>query len=313
MNHVYNLADIHLLQPSIVTIGVFDGVHRGHQYLIRQLVARARAADCLAVVLTFFPHPDTVLRGLTGRYYLTTAEQRAAYLIDLGVDTVVTHPFDETTRQMRAADFVDLLVNHLRVGELWVGADFAMGYGREGDVPNLTAQGRDKGFSVHPVELLQANGDAVAAISSTLIREALAAGEVERAAGWLGRGYTVIGPVVHGQARGRTIGFPTANIQVWEGQVIPANGVYAGWMQIGSARHMAVTNIGVRPTFDGDAAVTIEAHVLDFNGDLYGREVALSFERRLRGEQRFPDIQALINQIRADVEAARNLLEALSH
>lgn len=309
MNHVYNLADVHLLRSSVVTIGVFDGVHRGHQYLIRKLVARAKETERLAVVLTFFPHPDIVLRGLTGRYYLTTAEQRAEVLTDLGVDYVVTQPFDEQTRQMRAADFVDLLVQHLRVGELWVGRDFALGYQREGTTTYLTEQGQAKGFTVETVELLQAaHADAV--ISSTTIREALQAGEVGQAREWLGRGYSVTGTVVHGQARGRTIGFPTANIAVWDQQVLPGNGVYAGWVTVQGQRYMAVTNVGVRPTFDG-SSVTVEAHIMDFDQQIYGQPISVSFEHRLRGEKKFSGIEELTAQIRADAAAGRAYLEQL--
>lgn len=310
MNHVYSLSDVHLLQPSLVTIGVFDGVHRGHQYLIRKLVEHARETNRLAVVLTFFPHPDIVLRGLQGRYYLTTSDQRAALLVDLGVDCVVTHPFDETTRHMRAAEFVDLLVRHLKVDELWVGADFAMGYEREGNVQYLTEQGKEKGFTVQTVDLLQAE-NADSAISSTAIREAIESGNVEQAAVWLGRGHTVTGKVVHGQARGRTIGFPTANIEAWDQQVLPANGVYAGWATVDGQRHMAVTNVGIRPTFSGDN-ITIESFIMDFSRDIYDQVVSISFEKRLRGEQKFENIQALMAQIRADADAGRAFLEAQS-
>lgn len=307
MNHVYNLADVRLLQPSIVTIGVFDGVHRGHQYLIRKLVARAKETSRLAVVLTFFPHPDIVVRGLHGRYYLTTAEQRAEELTKLGVDCVVTHPFNDEIRHMRAADFVDLLVEHLKVGELWVGQDFALGYQREGNVAFLTDQGAQKGFNVEVVELLQAE-DANAVISSTMIRERLQAGDVEQAREWLGRGYSVTGQVIHGQARGRTIGFPTANVGVWDEQVLPANGVYAGWVRVGSEEFMAVTNVGVRPTFDGNT-ISVEAHILDFDRDIYGQEISISFEHRLRGEKKFAGIQELIAQIRTDADAGRAIME----
>lgn len=308
MNHVYNLSDVNLSQPSLVTIGVFDGVHRGHQYLIRKLVDHARATNRLAVVLTFFPHPDIVLRGLQGRYYLTTADQRAALLVDLGVDCVVTHPFDENTRHMRAAEFVDLLVKYLKVRELWVGADFSMGYQREGNVQYLTEQGKDKGFTVQTVDLLQAE-NADSAISSTAIREAIEAGNVEQAAVWLGRGHAVVGKVVHGQARGRTIGFPTANVEAWDQQVLPANGVYAGWAIVDGRRHMAVTNVGIRPTFSGDN-ITIESFIMDFSRDIYDQMVSISFEKRLRGEQKFENIQALMAQIRADADAGRAFLES---
>lgn len=208
---------------------------------------------------------------------------------------------------MRAADFVDLLVEHLKVGELWVGQDFALGYQREGNVAFLTDQGAQKGFNVEVVELLQAE-DANAVISSTMIRERLQAGDVEQAREWLGRGYSVTGQVIHGQARGRTIGFPTANVGVWDEQVLPANGVYAGWVRVGSEEFMAVTNVGVRPTFDGNT-ISVEAHILDFDRDIYGQEISISFEHRLRGEKKFAGIQELIAQIRTDADAGRAIME----
>ncbi|HRF93606.1 MAG TPA: FAD synthetase family protein, partial [Aggregatilineales bacterium] len=151
MSHIYDISNVHLLQPSVITIGVFDGVHKGHQHLIKQLVEYAHLTNRLAVVLTFFPHPDIVLRGLEGRYYLTHPEQRAEYLLDLGVDYVVTHTFDDTTRYMRAMDFVNSIIKHLRPEKLWVGEDFALGYKREGNVAFLQSAGAQKGFSVEVV------------------------------------------------------------------------------------------------------------------------------------------------------------------
>jgi riboflavin kinase/FMN adenylyltransferase len=304
MNHIYDLAQAQIQQPSIVTIGVFDGVHRGHQYLVKNLVEEAQSTDRQAVVLTFFPHPDIVVRGLQGRYYLTSPEQKAAELSRLGVYCVVTHTFDEQVRHLRAADFVDRLLKHLRMAELWVGSDFAMGYQREGNVAFLKAQGEQKGFTVQEIDLLLNDGDV---ISSTAIREAIQAGDVVQAGKWLGRSYTVSGTVVHGEKRGRQIGFPTANVETWSEQVIPANGVYATWAEVAGERFMAVTNIGVRPTFSGQD-VTVEAHLLDFNRDIYGQELTLRFEIRLRPEKRFGSIDELIAQIRSDAQAGRDYL-----
>lgn len=304
MKHIYDLSQAQLQQPSIVTIGVFDGVHRGHQHLVKRLVTEAHSTGRQAVVLTFFPHPDQVLRHLQGRYYLTSSEQRADELVKLGVDCVVTHPFNDQVRQMRAASFVDQLLHHLHMTALWVGSDFALGYQREGNVDFLKAQGAEKGFAVREIDLLLNDGSA---ISSTAIREALQAGDVDRVRDWLGRGYTVIGEVVHGEKRGRKIGFPTANVNVWEEQVIPANGVYAGWAKLGNERFMAVTNVGVRPTFAGQG-VTVEAHLLDFNRDIYGQQLSVSFETRLRPEKRFNGIDELIAQIKGDSDAGRAYL-----
>lgn len=300
--HVYHLTELRLERPAIVTIGVFDGVHRGHQHLISHIVREAHDAGHLAVVLTLFPHPDRVLRGQTGRYYLTPPEQKARLLHALGVDVVITHPFDDHVRHIRAADFVDLLREHLNMAGLWVTADFALGYQREGDYTFLAAQGAAKGFRVQQIDLLTDPDHR--AISSSQIRAALAKGDVESAATSLGYPYRIEGEVISGDKRGRTIGFPTANLKVWEEQVIPANGVYACYAALGTERHKAVTNIGVRPTFNG-TELRIEAHLLDFDRDIYGHTLRLEFMARLRGEQRFDGIEALIAQIRADAAQGR--------
>ena len=304
MQHLYRLDDIRLERPSVVTIGVFDGIHRGHQALIRRLVKDAHAAGRLAVAITFFPHPDILLRGLQGRYYLHTPQEKAELLGELGIDAVLTLAFNDELRHVRAADFVDALVDRLQLASLWVGADFAMGYQREGNVDFLRAQGLAKGFDIEVVELVLVDGEV---ISSTAIRQALEAGQVEQARDWLGRGYSVTGEIIHGEKRGRSIGIPTANVSVWSEKVIPANGVYAGWATLGDERFMAMTNVGVRPTFDGQG-VTVEAHLLDFNREIYGETLTVSFETQLREEKRFNGIQELIAQIHADFEAGRAYL-----
>lgn len=305
MDHFDNLAGVHLNRPSIVTIGVFDGMHKGHQRLLTRLVEAARARDCLSVVLTFFPHPDRVLRNATGRYYLNTPAQRNRWLSDLGVDVVITHPFDDSVRQIRAAAFLDQLLAHLAMVSLWVTTDFAMGYKREGNFDFLKAQSAAKGFELQQIELVMA--DSQTKISSTAIRDTLLAGDMVTAAALLGRPYQVEGPVVQGDSRGGLTGYPTANIQVWEEQIIPANGVYACFASVRGARYMAMTNVGVRPTFAGQD-VRVEAHLLDFNQQIYGETVTLDFIERLRGEQKFSGIEALVKQIGLDVERGRALL-----
>ncbi|RMG88263.1 MAG: bifunctional riboflavin kinase/FAD synthetase [Chloroflexi bacterium] len=310
MTHIRNLTDAQLERPSVVTIGVFDGVHRGHQQLLKRLSDKAREAGWLAVALTFFPHPDIVLRGQVGRYYLSSPEERAELLMKHGIDHVITHPFNEQVRQIRAADFVDMLLNHLQMRTLWVGANFAMGYKREGNLDFLRTQGEQKGFTVEVVDMMRTENPGEV-ISSTAIRERLYAGDVETAHRWLGRPYPVSGEVVHGEKRGRKIGFPTANVSVWEGRIIPANGVYAGWAWLDNRRYMAVTNVGVRPTFAGDN-VTVEVHLLDFQQDIYGQNLRFEFLKRLRPEKKFDGIESLIAQINADVEAGRAYLTSLN-
>lgn len=308
MRHMLNLTDARLETDSVVTIGVFDGVHRGHQALARELVQRARQTGHKAVVVTFFPHPDKVLDQTEQHYYLTPPDERARLLLDLGVDLVITHPFDEATRLLRAVDFVTLLLRHLRLRELRVGAEFALGFQREGDIAFLRAEGQQRGFQVVTVAPVTANGER---IRSADLRGLLRVGDVRGAAALLGRHYSLAGEVVLGEQRGRTIGFPTANLAVWQEQIVPAHGVYAAWAIVDGARHMAATNIGLRPTFAGES-LSVEAHLLDFSGDLYGARLKLDFAERLREEQKFAGLDELTAQIRADVEAVRACLSGNS-
>ena len=306
MRHLRSFEDATIETDSLVTIGVFDGVHLGHQGLIRDLVESARAVLRQAIAVTFFPHPDKVLDTTSERYYLTTPEERAELLLAQGLDYVVTLPFDENMRQLSASTFVDRLIQSLRMRELWVGSDFALGFQRQGDVEFLRAQGSSRGFVVNAVELVS-TGDKRKLISSSRIRERLRQGEVGKARDMLGRAYALEGTVVAGDGRGRTIGVPTANLAVWDEQIVPAKGVYATWVRLGDDRYMAATNIGQRPTFGGDK-VTIEAHLLDFSGDIYGEKVELRFEQRLRAEQRFGGLEDLLAQIDRDIAAARRIL-----
>lgn len=305
MKQTFILAEAALQQPSMVTIGVFDGVHIGHQQLIQRLVEEARASNRLAVVVTFFPHPDVVLRGLEGRYYLTTPEQKSALLLDLGVDYVITYPFSKVASQVRAADFVDLLLNNLRLSSLWVGSDFALGYKREGNVAFLREQGEQKGFTVQEIELVVNGGHT---ISSTAVRQAIQDGDMEAVRKWLGRVYSVVGTVVHGEKRGQQIGYPTANMAVWNEQVLPANGIYAGRARLGDEWFMAATNVGIRPTFEGATDITVEPYLLDFSRNIYGQTLEVTFEKMLRPEAKFDSIQELIDQIGRDVDQTRAYL-----
>ncbi|MCI0712724.1 MAG: bifunctional riboflavin kinase/FAD synthetase [Chloroflexi bacterium] len=304
--HIYSLEEAQLDRQSIVTIGVFDGVHRGHQYLLHELVVEARDTDRASVVLTFFPHPDVVLKGLEGRFYLTTPEKRAELILNFGVDVVITHPFNEDIRHIRAANFVDRLREYLNLSAIWATSDFAMGYRREGTIAFLTEQGRQKDFTVRTVQLVTSdnNGDR---ISSATIRKSLVEGQLDRANDFLGRMYQVSGEVVHGEKRGRKIGFPTANVAVWDQQLLPRFGVYACYATLGDEQFKAVTNIGQRPTFAGEA-VTVEAHLLDFDRDIYGEILTLDFVANLRDEMKFSGIEALVAQIQNDVEQGRKIL-----
>ena len=308
MTHVRRLKDANLGADSLVSIGVFDGVHLGQQQLIQRLVDRAHASGRKSIVLTFYPHPDKVLEQVKTRYYLTTPDKRAELLLQLGVDIVITHPFDDETRHLPAVEFIDQLVKHLRMKELWVGADFALGFRREGDVGYLRAQGEKRGFKVKAMELIKAHASDQYIRSSTL-RDHVRNGKMRAAKAMLGRAYSLEGTVVAGQQRGRSIGVPTANLAVWTEQIIPANGVYATWARLGSETFPAATNIGQRPTFAG-GDVTIEAHLLDFDRDIYDEKLELSFVRRLRHERKFSGHEQLVNQIQADIAATRRSLRA---
>ncbi len=305
MQHTYGLQEVHI-KDAWLTIGSFDGVHLGHQEIIRNLTAGAHAMGAPAVVLTFYPHPSQVVHGPRESFYLTFPEQKAALLGNLGVDLVITYPFDRQVAGIGPQTFVQTLKNHLGFKQLWVGYDFALGRNRAGDVPTLTKLGEEMDFQVHQISAQRNGGGNV--ISSSRIRELLRAGDVDEANHMLGWQYTLTGPVISGDGRGRTIGIPTANVSINKFQVVPGAGVYACWAEHQGKRYGAVTNIGFRPTFENEpVAARIEAHILDFSGDIYDDEVTLTFISRLRGEKRFDGPEALVAQIHADIDAARVL------
>lgn len=301
---VNDLAEVRERKPTFLAIGVFDGVHAGHQELLQQMVARARREGSRPAVLTFFPHPREVIQGLAGRIYLTTVERRVRLLAAQGIDLIVVHAFDEEVRLTRAADFVDRLCRHLDLRELW-GGNFSLGYQREGNASFLRKIGKERGFKVHEIRSLVEWGGAP--VSSSRIRRALAQGDMAEVNGCLSRRFVVGGKVMRSDQRGRTIGFPTANLAVWDRQLLPANGVYAAYARLRDERFVAATNVGVRPTV-ADPKLSVEAHLLDFDRDIYGQELALEFVARIRDEQKFPDLDALKAQITADVEQVRRLL-----
>ncbi|HZW04002.1 MAG TPA: bifunctional riboflavin kinase/FAD synthetase [Anaerolineaceae bacterium] len=305
MQHYRSLDTFHLTQ-TWAAIGSFDGVHRGHQTLLNTLAARAHAAGEPAVAITFFPHPLKVLRDLPGPYYLTSPEKRADLISELGIDAVVTLPFSREMANQTAEEFMRTLVDRTQLKQLWVGQDFALGRGREGNTTRLAELGRQMGYHLEVIDPVT-NGQG--AISSSQIRALLQEGDVQQAAALLGRRYGFTGHVIPGDARGRQIGFPTANLDVWEEQIVPLNGVYATRIGLNGRGIPSVTNIGVRPTFDsGQPVRRVEAHLLDFNGDLYGQDLEIEFVERLRPEQRFGSVQELVEQIGRDVQRAREVL-----
>ena len=304
MIHVRSLDEVSL-KHSWLSIGVFDGVHRGHQEIIRRLTLGAHAAAEPAVVVTFWPHPATVL-GAARVLCLSTADERAELLSALGVDVVVTHTFDAATANTTAADFVARLHRRLDFRHLLIGYDFALGKGRQGDASRLAEIGRSLRYEV---EIVPALSDESGVISSTEIRKLVATGDVLAAAGLLGHPYGLHGAVVAGDGRGRDLGYPTANIDYPQEKILPANGIYACWAWIEGQRHRAAVNVGTRPQFHPEADTPlVEAHILDFDRQLYGLDVRLEFILRLRDEMRFGSVPELIEQIGRDVLHTSELL-----
>jgi riboflavin kinase/FMN adenylyltransferase len=305
MIHAHSLEEVQL-KDSWLTIGVFDGVHRGHQAIIERLTSGAHRVDVPAAVLTFYPHPALVLGKHTDPRYLTTPDEKAELLCSMGVDVVVTHPFDKTISALSAGDFMRRVQMHLDPNQLVEGQDFALGHDRQGTLERLSELGTTLGYQLQVVPAVKNGGQIV---SSSLVRARLASGRVEEAAQALGRYYALSGPVVHGDGRGKKINVPTANIDYPPEKIIPANGVYACWAWVGGKKHLAVTNIGVRPTFTPEGKTAhVEAHILDFERELYEQELKLEFVARLREELKFPGAEALIEQIHYDIDLARGIL-----
>jgi riboflavin kinase/FMN adenylyltransferase len=292
-------------EPTAVTVGNFDGVHRGHQALAALTVARAREAGEKAVVLTFEPHPARLLAPARAPATLTTLAQKEELLAGLGIDRLAVLAFDAEVAALSPREFArDVLAGSLGARHVVVGESFRFGRGREGDASGLAALGAGLGFSVRILAPVLERGEPV---SSSRVRERIARGDVRAARDLLGRPYFLDAVVVRGDGRGRTIGVPTANLRT-ENEVLPARGVYAGRCRVpGSGSRLAVVNVGERPTFGG-GGTTVEAHLVDFEGDLYGARVRLELHERLRDEERFADARALVGRIRQDVARARDLL-----
>jgi riboflavin kinase/FMN adenylyltransferase len=289
---------------TVLTIGTFDGVHLGHQQLLQHLKAAASREGLLSAVLTFRNHPRLVLNPGVNLRYITTLDERVALLKGQGIDLVFAIDFTEELSLLKASEFAYMLSKRLKMRGLVVGPDFALGHNREGDIPALKQLGTELGFWVKPVEPVLMDR---IVIRSSVIRSLMAQGDVENASRMLGRWYSLTGLVVEGDRRGRKLGFPTANLSVESGLVIPSDGIYATWAVVEGRRYEAATSIGVRPTF-GMNDRTVEAFLLDYEGDLYGKTVTLEFASLLREEQAFTTVEALIEQMKVDVERTRAVL-----
>ncbi len=290
-------------RDTVLTVGVFDGVHLGHKHLLNHLIEWT-TPSCIPSVVTFSNRPVTVFRPGTFPSYLTTPEHKLSLLKEAGIELVASLEFTEELSQVTARQFAELLSDTMRMKGLVLGPDSALGKGREGDLAYMQAEGQRLGFWVRSVPPLELAGQPV---KSRVVREAVVAGDVSRGSGLLGRNHSLSGTVVVGDQRGRTLGFPTANIDVYPGLLWPGDGIYATWAHFGGKRHLSATSIGVRPTF-GLTQRLVEVYVMDFSGDLYGQQMTVEFVDKVRNQETFADIDALIARIGQDVSDSRAVL-----
>jgi riboflavin kinase/FMN adenylyltransferase len=302
---VSKISEVSENRPTFLAIGVFDGVHLGHQKLLQNMAASAQTEGARAAVLTFYPHPISVIQGRRDRLYLSPLDERVRLLVMQGLDLIITLPFTDELRHTPAERFIAKLCHYLGLTQIWGGA-FSLGYNREGDLPFLQQLGLQKGFFVHQFEaMVEFEGQVV---SSSRVRKGLREGKIEVVTGCLGRPYRLTGKVVPGDGRGRTLGIPTANLNIWEEQLLPATGVYATYTWLDGKRFSSATNIGYRPTVSGHS-LNVETHLLDFDEDIYARELTLEFIARVRDEQKFSGLEALVTQINRDIATIRQRLE----
>ena len=309
MQIIRNLADAQLTIPTVLTIGTFDGLHLGHQALIAQLKTAAQKRQAQTAVITFHPRPKTVLaphRPVND--YLTTSEERLALFSQLALDVLILIPFSVEFAQTPAFEFMKMLTEHINLVEFWCGHDFALGKNREGNFEKLAELGQELNYTVHAFTPVLSNGQI---ISSTRIRQLLLAGDARQAARLLGRYPSISGEIVPGARRGRTLGFPTANLALSPERLLPANGVYATFAGLrgNERRYHSVTNIGVRPSFAGDER-TVESYIFDFDENIYGQRLTLELVEHLRPEQKFNGVDQLMAQMKRDSDQARRVLAA---
>jgi riboflavin kinase/FMN adenylyltransferase len=291
-------------RESLLTIGVFDGVHAGHRYLLSKLKQRAAQRNLLSGVVTFDPHPQSVLHPHEGLPWLCDLDDRVRAFQELGLDVIAVLTFTREVARISARDFMNLLKTHLKMRGIVVGPDFALGRGREGNISALRTLGTELDFTVEVVPAFRIDGDVV---SSTRIRRALLRGDMGEIKELMGRYFYLKGRVITSDKRGRTLGFPTANLDIAQQQALPGNGIYATITQVGSKRFPSATNIGTRPTF-GEGKRMVETYLLGFGGDLYGTEIRVEFIQKVRDERRFPSAEELKIQMQRDVQEVEAIL-----
>ena len=304
MSVLEELARLHTTNPTVITVGMFDGVHKGHQYLIGCLKEAAARQGFASGVITFTNHPRSVMRPDVRVPLLTTPEDRLRLISEQGVDLVVPLSFTPDLSYLRAREFVELLRETLNMRGLVVGPDFAFGYQREGTAEVLRVLGKEMDFTVEVVEPVTFEDRIV---SSTAVRGCVQAGDMEDAAWMLTRPFILAGFVVEGDQRGRQIGFPTANVDLEPGIILPADGIYATWTQADGKTYPSATNIGFRPTF-GSSGRQVETHIFGYSGDLYNARIRVAFARKLRDEMKFNGVDALVKQLHEDVAQAKVVL-----
>lgn len=301
---IYNsIQEFSATRQTIVTLGTFDGVHKGHKSILEKLKNSSKETGCQSVVLTFFPHPRMVLQQADGLKLLNTMDEKA-YLLELfGIDNLIIHPFSKEFSRLTAEEFVkEVLVDRLNTKKIIIGYDHRFGRNRTADINDLIRFGAEYGFEVEQISALEVEE---VSVSSTKIRNALNEGLISKANRYLGYPYFITGKVTTGKQLGRTIGFPTANIKLTEDyKLVPAHGVYAASAQINGTTVLGMMNIGMRPTVDGTTE-TIEVHFFDFNQDIYDASLRISLHHRLRFEQKFAGIDALREQLGRDRIAAK--------
>ncbi len=292
------------------TIGSFDGVHIGHQSLIKSMVNSAKQNNASSAIITFFPHPAVVLRKIPMPFYLSSPQEKNTVFEGLGVDYVFSLEFNLEMAALSPNEFISTILENIPVKQFWLGSDFTLGKGRAGTIPILKDIGENLGFVIHEVTHFTQDSNKV---SSRNIRTWVNQGDILSVNEALGRAYSIIGQVVHGDSRGRTIGFPTANLSVWSGKLIPPSGVYATFATIEGMTFPSVTNIGFRPTFEENQPTShVETFIFNFDRNIYDHQLQLKFIERIRPEIRFENISMLKNQISHDAKQAREILQHAS-